>query len=53
MIQRAWRIVWALRARGFCVNLRWTSVPGEIVYEDVHQVAAIPRAERGPRPRRF
>ena len=53
MIRRAWRIAWTLRAYGLCINVRWTCAPGEIVYEDALQVAAIPRAEHGSRLRRY
>lgn len=49
-LRRARAFVSYLRRRGIVVHTRQTDDPGEIVYRDSHQVAAIPRAASA-RPR--
>lgn len=41
-ISRIWELIWILREHDRHVELQWVDQPGRIVYEDDHQVAAIP-----------
>ncbi len=41
VISRIWNIVWVLKEEGIGVDLLRTTNPGQIVYADAHQIAAI------------
>ena len=45
-IRRAWSIARVLEANGVVVEFVTTKRPGYVTYEDEHQVAAIPYADR-------
>jgi hypothetical protein len=45
-VSRMWDLVWILRDEGVSVEMLRTLQPGEIVYSDAHQIAAIPERPR-------
>ena len=52
IIREVWQLVSILREEHVRVALRWTSMPGRIIYRDNFQIAAIPFGH-GRRLRRF
>ncbi len=45
LIRRMWDLVAILREEGVYVNKRWTNSPGQVLYSDRHQIAAIPQRD--------
>lgn len=46
-IRRIWDLVWILRESGITSEMQRVERPGRFVYEDAHQVAAIPWSDSG------
>ena len=42
IVTEIWHLVAALKEEGVPVQLRWTRLPGRIIYDDRFQIAAIP-----------
>jgi hypothetical protein len=47
-MKQIWSLIESLRDAGVWVEMQTVTKPGRIVYEDEHQVAAIPWADSGP-----
>ena len=46
LIANIWELVAIMREEGIAVRLCRTSSPGAIIYQDAHQIAAVPRGKK-------